>query len=185
MTIDKAEKIIKDHLLARRLAHSFRVAEVASDLASAYGFDSDRAEIAGLLHDFAKEFSREELLQLGERYQLSANFTKHPHLLHGPVAAYYLKEYYAVHDDEILEAIAFHTVGKAGMGPLAQIVYVADYIEPGRRYINFEEVNKCRDKGLDELTFYVVSQTVKYLKKQEAFIHPNACQLYDTLMKNR
>ncbi|MDR1060305.1 MAG: bis(5'-nucleosyl)-tetraphosphatase (symmetrical) YqeK, partial [Clostridiales bacterium] len=128
----------------KRLAHSVRVMETARELALIYGADAHKAEVAGLLHDSARDMADGELLALCPRLGIvpTDGEARMPKLLHGPVGAKLLRDVYGVRCAEIEDAVCWHTTGKANMALLTKIVFAADAIEPGRVY---EGVEAARD----------------------------------------
>ena len=120
-----------------------------------YGADMEDAELAGLLHDCAKQYDNETLLKRAAKYglQVSDAERRNPSLLHAKVGAYLAEHKYDVEKQEILDAIRFHTTGRPGMSLLEKIVYVADYIEPRR----FKAPNL---KKIRELAFLDLDRTV-------------------------
>lgn len=187
LSVLDATKLISERLSPQRFTHSQNVAKMAVQLASDYGADMIKAELAGLLHDYAKEMSKASLVRTASEGNLdpSQRLQLHPQLLHGPVAAHLLRTKGFIRDVEILDAIAQHTVGQANMTALGKIIYVADYIEPSRSFRDEEwhAIQTARSIGLNALTLYVATQTLQYLLKKQVYIHPNALALYNTLIE--
>lgn len=135
--LEAAETFARNRLSEGRYGHTLRVAGTAEDLARVHGLDPDRARLAALVHDAAREIGEpEEFLRLAREWDLPVGEPERqsPKLLHGPVAAELARRELGVEDEEVLEAIRVHTVGGPGMGPLALVLYVADKIEPARDY---------------------------------------------------
>lgn len=173
-----AHKMAQNSLSARRFAHCLRVADMAEDLAKAYGVDREKAVVASLLHDLVKEWPLDKLMAAGKAYGVDPTFRDHPALLHAPVAARLLQDKGLVTDPHILEAIALHTIGGPGMGDLALIVYISDYLEAGRPYRREKEIAAARKKGLYALALYVCAQKLSFIIRKEAFVHPDSFHLY-------
>ena len=138
-----------------------------------YGVDVNRAWIAGLLHDCAKYMSGEELLAECTLHQLPITEIERqaPHLLHAKLGSYYASERYEVKDQEILSAIKLHTTGKPGMTKLEQIIFVADYMEPGRKPI--PGLDKIRNEVFHDLnlaSLHILENTWAYLNSLNALI---------------
>jgi predicted HD superfamily hydrolase involved in NAD metabolism len=131
---------LADAIGEKRLAHSLGVMRTARDLALLYGADADKAEVAGLLHDNARDMADAELLALCPRIGIVPleGEARLPKLLHGPIGAKLLRGSYGIDCGEIEDAVCWHTTGRAGMSLLAKIVFVADAIEPGRQYDGVE-----------------------------------------------
>lgn len=135
-TYDEMEKHLKKQLKPKRFKHTLGVIDCAVDMAERNGADVKKAELAALLHDCAKNYSRDELLSVAGRCRIPLDdiTLKEPQLLHGPVGAVVAREEYGVTDSEILDAIAYHTTGREDMTLLDKIIYLADFIEPSRDY---------------------------------------------------
>lgn len=148
---DTAEDYARERLSEKRHAHTLRVAETAERLARLHGLDPDRARLAGLLHDSAREIGVEELLRVAERgnLQMGDFETEKPILLHGPVAARLAERDLGVRDEAVLDAVRQHTTGAPGMGPIALALFVADKIEPGRG--DDPELERIRDLARTDL----------------------------------
>jgi predicted HD superfamily hydrolase involved in NAD metabolism len=145
-----AEELIAARLSPRRLAHAQRVAAVATELAGRFGASPEAAEVAGLLHDYCREVSDEDILAAAARYGIvvGAVEARRPRkILHGPVAAAELLERGL--DREIAAAIRLHTVGDAGMTVLEKCLYLADYLEPHRDFPGIGEVRALAESSLD------------------------------------
>jgi len=184
--IIELQKQMRDLLPKKRYVHTLGVSYTSSCLAMRYGADPVKAQIAGLLHDCAKYLTEKELLQEGKRLGLSMTKEERrsPQLLHGRVGAWYAKERYGIEEEEILSAICYHTTGKPNMSLLEQIVFVADYMEPGRKMIfGLEEIRKETFLDLDRTTFLVLSNTIAYLRECEMEIEPRSIEALDYYKK--
>lgn len=175
----------EDALSPRRFAHCQRVADMAEGLAEEFALDGEKVVVASFLHDIVKEWPVENLLEAGRIYTLDQASMDHPALLHAPVAARILADRGQVTDPDILEAIAYHTIGRPGMGEVALTVYIADYLEPGRPYRKVEEIQEARSRGLDALGLYVCAQKLSFMLRREAFVHPQSFALYQDLWKRQ
>ncbi len=146
-----AEGLIEQRLSRKRREHSHRVAAAAVALATRFGASAESAEVAGLLHDYCRELSDEEILAVAARHEIPVGpvEARRPRqVLHGPVAAAELAELGL--DGETASAIALHTVGAAGMTVLEKCLYLADYCEPGRDFPGVDEVRTLATTSLDE-----------------------------------
>ncbi len=145
-----AERLIAVRLSPRRRDHAHRVAAEAVILAQRFGAPPEKAELAGLLHDYCRELSDAETLAAAARYGIPVSpvEARRPRkILHGPVAAAQLTEQGL--DPEVAAAIRSHTVGAAGMTVLEKCVYLADYLEPGRDFPGVDEVREQATTSLD------------------------------------
>lgn len=162
-------------LTPKRYKHTQGVAQESLQLAQRYGADTDKAYIAGLLHDCAKCFTDEEKLKLCEKYDLVLDdiLKSQPDLTHSFLGAKLAYEEYGIEDSEILDAIAYHTTGRPNMSLLEKIVFIADYIEPNRDY--FEGLDKIRELAyadIDKAVIYSLENTINYNKNKNRIIHP-------------
>jgi nicotinate-nucleotide adenylyltransferase len=173
MEIEQIREKLKMQLKNTRYLHSEGVEEVAVDLAVIYGYDMERAKLAGLLHDCAKYLTDEELLAECEKHNLPVSEVerKCAFLLHAKVGAFYARTKYGVADDEILDSITFHTTGRPGMTLLEKIIFTADYIEPYRRPLpRINEIRSAAYSELDQAVLMILDNTLRYLKECSAEI---------------
>ncbi|MCD8820029.1 bis(5'-nucleosyl)-tetraphosphatase (symmetrical) YqeK [Staphylococcus gallinarum] len=166
MKIDQAIDIVKEKLPQKRFEHSLRVAETAVKLADIYDGDKAKAELAGILHDYSKYDDLGEMYQIVTKHNLDSKLLSYgSEILHGPVCAVIMKEKYGVYDDEVLSAIEYHTTGRAQMTKTEKLVFVADYIEPGRKTPGVEEIRDLayNQGSLDKTIYEISKRTVMYL----------------------
>lgn len=164
-----------------RFAHTIGVVETAVQLAKQYQVDVKKAEIAALLHDCAKGFGGQEQLQLCKKYGLTITEAeeRNPFLLHAKLGAYLAKADYGIDDEEILDAIRWHTTGRPEMTQLDKIIYIADYIEPNRNQApNLDELRRLARVNLDECLYAILKATLAYLKTKNGVIDPMTEQTY-------
>lgn len=145
-------------LSVKRYTHIERVIEHARDLARRYGVEPLRVAVAAAGHDMARELPPSRLVELADHFGVPQHdpMREHPVLLHGPVAAGLMGERYGVRDREILEAVYHHTLGSPHLEALGKILYVADYTEPGRPYINDELLSYLLVDHLDDTVARVI-----------------------------
>ena len=144
--------------------------ETAIQLAKQYQVDVKKAEIAALLHDCAKGFGGQEQLQLCKKHGLTITEAeeRNPFLLHAKLGAYLAKADYGIDDEEILDAIRWHTTGRPEMTQLDKIIYIADYIEPNRNQApNLDEIRRLARVNLDECLYTILKATLAYLETRE------------------
>lgn len=183
MDIQELREKIKDILSESRYNHSVKVEEVSYDLALIHGEDTLKASIAGILHDCAKHLSGDELIKECEKYQLKISETERKiprQLLHSKLGAVYAKEIYGITDEDILNAIEFHTTGRPAMSKLEKIVFVADYIEPCREILpNINYIRETAYEDLDEAVILISKQTLEYLSQKGFMIDPMTKETYN------
>ena len=167
-----------------RYKHSLGVAETAEKLAHRYGADPAKAYLAGLLHDIARDFDDNEMLQRAKKanLQVSEYGFAMPLLLHGPVAATMAQDEYGVVDSEILNAIAVHTLGSEYMNQLDKILFVADKIEPNRRHGAAEELRRLAEQDLDTALLGCLDESIRYTLKIGCLLHPTSLKARNAIL---
>ncbi|EOT42583.1 MULTISPECIES: bis(5'-nucleosyl)-tetraphosphatase (symmetrical) YqeK [Enterococcus] len=170
----------------RRFKHVLGVEETAIALAEKYGASLEKASIAALTHDYAKERSDEEFQLVIRRDGFDLALLKWNNAIwHGIVGADFVQRELAIDDDEILNAIALHTTGAAEMSLLAKIIYVADFIEPGRDFPGVNEAREIALVNLDDAVAYETKHTLAYLIKQGKPIYPKTIETYNKWVAKR
>jgi predicted HD superfamily hydrolase involved in NAD metabolism len=172
--LEAADAFARERLSEKRYGHTVRVADTAEELAREHGLDPARTRLAALLHDAARETEPEEYLRLARAWELHLGEPERqsPKLLHGPVAAELGRRELGVEDEEVLEAVRVHTVGAAGMGPLALALYVADKIEPARDYPSVGRIRDLASRDLREAAAESLRRAISYNEGRGREIHP-------------
>jgi predicted HD superfamily hydrolase involved in NAD metabolism len=162
------------HLSPKRLEHSRGVSRTAAELAARCGADVAKARLAGLLHDCARGIPNNILLQTAAASGIVVNGVeqREPVLLHAPVGAVLARRDYGVEDPEVLSAIRWHTTGGPAMSLLDEIVFLADFIEPGRSFPGVERLRELAAASLPEALLAAYDQTLRYLLAGGGLIHP-------------
>ncbi len=179
---NKIREEMKDALDNKRYEHTLGVAYTAASLAMRYNANVQDAMIAGLLHDCAKCLSDKKRLAICEKNNISISKTeeKNPSLLHAKVGAYLAAAKYDVDNEEILNAIRFHTTGKPAMNLLEKIIYIADYIEPNRKQAPNLEIVRCLAfKDIDDALVKILSDTLTYLQECNEEMDPLTRETYE------
>lgn len=184
LDIDKIMPVLEARLSARRLQHSVNVARVAAGLAEQYGENRDRAYFTGLVHDYAKGMSGDELLTTAESADLITDPVDRrlPDLLHAPVGAFLLRQDMGIEDDEILQAVSSHTLGNFNMSTLDKIIFLADMTEPGRDFPGIERLRCLTERDLDMAMLFGLELTLKYCIDQQRLIHPQTVQVRNVFL---
>lgn len=172
--LQAADAFARERLSDERYGHTARVADTVESLARKHGVDPDRARLAALLHDAARERVPEEFIRLAEEWKLriGAPERESPKLLHGPVAAELGRRELGVEDGEVLEAVRVHTVGAAGIGQIALALYVADKIEPARDYPSVGRIRELAQHDLREAAAEALRRVVAHNEERDRPIHP-------------
>lgn len=184
VSFEQVKHLIKARLTTKLYRHSLGVQETAMKLARQYGIDEEKAALAGLLHDFGKSLSLDEQHRLAKDLDLADEVCLYePVLLHGPVGAYLIEqEFEEQFDEEVLEAVKKHTTGAPGLSPLAQIIYLADYIEPGRTCPGVESIRELAFRDFKRALLGAVDMTIKYVLEREKLLHPDSISFRNALL---
>lgn len=188
----KIKKYLKNHLSKDRYQHTLGVAYTAMAMAMRYNPDInsrtfvEKARIAGMLHDCAKCMKNDKKIRICVENDISCTEIEleQPCLLHGKVGAYIAKTKFKVTDEDILNAITWHTTGRPGMSMLEKIIFIADYIEPGRQPI--PELNEIRQMAfidIDQTMVKILGNTLAYLRKQGEPIDEMTQKTYDSYIQ--
>lgn len=178
------EAAVGERLQGERLAHVYRVRDTAVALSQLHGADPDQAAVAGLMHDFARSLPGAELLDHARRRHLITDPADEaqPLLLHGPVAAAQLAEQGLVTDPGVLDAIRWHTTGRAGMSLLEKIVWLADYTEPGRQFPGVDTVRDLARRNVDEALLLALDQSIRFVLDRGWVLHPATVTARNSLL---
>ena len=176
MDYEACRRMLEERLKPSRYRHSLGVADTAAALARRFGVDEAVARLAGLLHDAAREFPTETMIDEAEKRGIPIGPIERalPLLLHGPLGAFRLVEIYGVEDEAIRRAVSRHTVGGAGMTPLDKIIYFADMIEPNRNYPGVAGLRRLADSAsLNEMTLAGLNRSLIFVMEKGGLIHPD------------
>ena len=179
--IVKLQKKLKSELDRDRYEHTIGVMHTAACLAMRYDEDMERALLAGLLHDCAKCIPSEEKLKMCKKNHIEISEAERVNtgLLHAKLGAFLAKEKYGIADEGILQAIRVHTTGCPEMTLLDKIVYIADYIEAGRKKLpNHAEVRKLAFCDLDDCLYRILEDSLVYLESKGSVVDPMTEQTY-------
>jgi len=185
--LEKYQKKLQQYMDKGRYQHTLGVMYTAASLAMAYHYNIEKAMIAGLLHDCAKNIPNEKKLELCKKNEVEVSDIEreNPFLLHAKVGAIIARKKYHVKDEEILHAIAVHTTGVPKMGTLDMILFIADYIEPGRdKAKNLGQIREMAFQNLEHTVEKILYDTLNYLNDKSGRIDPTTEQTYE-YYKNR
>ncbi len=180
--ISKLRRAMEKSLDAKRFEHTLGVAYTAAALAMCYDVDTEAAIIAGLLHDCAKSISNEKKLSMCEKRNMNISSVerRNPSLLHAKLGCILAMEEYHVEDMDVLNAVRYHTTGRPEMSLLEKIIFVSDYIEPGRNKAeNLEMIRKMAFQDLDKALLKILTDTLSYLEDSTDDIDDMTQKTYD------
>lgn len=167
-TIEEIQEKLQKVLKKKRYQHTLGVRFTAQAMAMRFGEDVSKAGYAGVLHDCAKYLSDEDMLSECRKRKIFCSEAEkiQPSLLHAKLGACFAKEIYGVTDEQIISAIRWHTTGKPGMTNFEKIIFIADYIEPGRKPLpRIDEIRTASFQNLDRAMFLILDNTLSYLKE--------------------
>ncbi len=181
MTREDYQALVRPFLSDRRYQHSVCVAEMAEQLAHKYGGNPEKAWTAGMLHDILKEQPPQEQLKSMDEFGIILTEEERgaQKLWHAMLGAAYLERRQGISDPEILDAIRYHTTGRADMALLDKILFVADFISADRSFDGVEELRQAADRSLDEAARLGLSMTIADLAQQQRAIHPDTIAAYN------
>ena len=177
---------LKEQLSDKRLEHCLRTAQTAKLLANIWQADETKAEIAGLLHDSARGFTEEEQKAYAKKAVGGSDpfLFAYPVLLHGAAAAGIAQEKWGILDQDILNALIHHTVGRPHMSLLEEVIFLADKTEPGRCFAGVDELRALSKKNIAAAMAVVLQNNLDYLQAKGKFVHPlaiKAAEYYQNL----
>ena len=174
---EKYIEILKSRLDEKRFFHSLCVADEAKRLAKKIGIDTEKAYLAGLLHDITKNASTQEHLQIFNMFGIILNDIEKnaKKLWHAMSGAAYIEHILGIDDPEILDAVRYHTTAKPNMSPLCTVLYLADFTSRDRDYPDVDKMRELVEISFKEALIYALQYTVKDLADQKKAIH------FDTL----
>ncbi|MCM1145891.1 MAG: bis(5'-nucleosyl)-tetraphosphatase (symmetrical) YqeK [Blautia sp.] len=188
VNLKKLRKEMEEKLNAKRYEHTLSVAYTAATLAMVHGADKDKALIAGLLHDCAKCLSNKKLLLICRKNNLPVSEIERQNpsaLLHAKVGSFLAREKYGIEEEDVLSAIRYHTTGRPDMSLLEKILYIADYIEPGRTHAaNLEQIRRIAYQDLDKALLTILEDTLSYLRSTDGQVDSMTKETYEYYKQN-
>lgn len=180
--IEKLNTMLKP----KRLEHSINVAKCAIKLSEIYGYDKEKAYLAGLVHDCAKYFTKEQIDSYVEKYNIELDPLEVDNiaLSHSIIGSFAIQDVFNIQDMDIINAVRYHTTGRENMSILEKIIFMADMIEEGR---NFPGVDHLRElsfnKQLDKALITSFNNTIKFVIDNDQLIHPRSVKARNYLMQ--
>lgn len=181
----KYDELLRQKLTPKRYEHSIAVMKRSVELAKRYGVDIEKAKLAGLLHDVMKDEDKRILLQFIQDSDilLSVAEKNGPPLWHAMVGLLYVRDVLKIEDADVLNAIRYHTTGRANMSPLEKVVYLADLTSADRDYPDVEETRKRSEQSLDIGMLYSINFLICDLVKKGNMLHQDTVDCYNELIE--
>ncbi|MFF5995584.1 bis(5'-nucleosyl)-tetraphosphatase (symmetrical) YqeK [Lysinibacillus sp. KU-BSD001] len=171
---------IRPRMPEKRYIHTLGVMETAIALANRYGEDVKKAEMAAILHDVAKFEDEEGMRDIVRHNGLDGHLIPWgAEILHGPIAAYRAEHELGIQDEDVLNAMRYHTTGRVNMSKLEQIIYIADMIEPNRKFNGVEALREVAKEDLTRAMRACIYHSVKFLVDTEQAIYPLSIECYN------
>ncbi len=179
-------EVLKGRLTERRFIHSLNVADSAKELALIYGCDPEKAYTAGLIHDCCKD--EPAGLQLSYMIENGVELSKWeinvPKLYHAMCGKVYAEKEFGITDEDMLNAVRYHTTGRKNMSLLEKVIFIADFISAERNYNGVEIMREKAKRSLDEAIVEGLGFTIKDLIDGEKIVHPDTLDAYNDALFN-
>ena len=179
---------VEKRVTPKRYIHTLGVEEKAVELARENGADEEKVRVAAILHDVAKSTTVDELERICRenfKDELTEDDIKITPILHGFVGAIIAQNEFGIKDQEIIDAIKYHTIGKKGLGLVGRIIYIADAIEKNRDYPGVEKLREITHRDLDDGIISEIEHKEEYLEKTGGKSHRNTLQMRDWLIESK
>jgi predicted HD superfamily hydrolase involved in NAD metabolism len=173
MKIEQIRREVEKELPRKRWIHTTGVMQSAKELARRFGADSEKAELASLLHDYAKYWPADKMESMIRKYESDQDVLNYEvELWHGPAAAAAARVHFQITDHAVLDAIRYHTSGRVDMTTLEKVVCLADYIELNRDYDGVAHIRACAEQGLECGLIAGLDQTLSFLIRKGKKVFP-------------
>ena len=175
MDLQKMKDTLAGNLTRHRYAHTLGVADTAKRLAVRFGVDEEKAYLAGILHDCAKWMDVPQMMSVMREMNVTPDEAEKetPAVLHAPAGKACAMRDFGITDSDVLEAIRTHTVGGAGMSALQKLIYLSDFIEPGREeFPGLKEVRAIAETDLNAAVLACANLTMNYVNETGRKMHP-------------
>ncbi|MDD2363050.1 MAG: nicotinate-nucleotide adenylyltransferase [Oscillospiraceae bacterium] len=180
-------EIIRGRLSPRRFNHSLAVAEQAAHLATIYDADPKKAYTAGILHDIMKDAGAQAQLQMLSDFDIILYNVEMgiPSCWHAIAGAAFIEHILRIDDNDIINAVRYHTTARAGMSPLEATIFIADFTSADRDYPDVDEMRRLAEQGMEPAIEYALSYTIRELAAKSALIHPDSVHAYNQQISAR
>ena len=179
MDLFSMEKKLQSMLTEKRYRHSLGVMETAVEMAKVFGVDEEKARLAGLLHDCAKDIDKNKMIPLCKELSVPLDPVKKESkgLIHADLGAKMLETEFGIFDPEIINAVKYHTLGRENMSDLEKILYLADIVEPNRvPFEGIEELRSLCKSNLDCAMLFALERSIDYIQHRHKKLHSQTLQ---------
>lgn len=179
MGLELMEEKLKGMLSEKRYRHSLGVMETAVEMAEIFGVNTEKARLAGLLHDCAKDIERNKRIPLCKELGVHLDAVKKDQkgLIHADLGAKLVETEFGITDTDIIDAVKYHTLGRENMTDLEKILYLADIIEPNRvPFEGIEELRALCKTNLDCAMLYALERSIEYIQHRHKKLHSQTLQ---------
>ena len=177
---------LKEMLPERRLKHSMNVSQCAVKLSEIYSYDMEKAKLAGLIHDCAKYFNDDQVEDSIKKFNIELDSLEENNiaLSHSVIGSYVIQETFNIKDEDIINAVKYHTTGRENMSILEKIIYIADLIEEGRKFPLVDKLRELAYNGsLDEALLLSFNNTIKFVMDNNQLIHPRTVSARNYILR--
>ncbi len=181
--MDSIVSYIEKNFSEKRKIHTEGVRVTAIHLAEKYGADVKKAETAALFHDMFRSLSVDVLNYYVKHLELDEKYMNNCNLAHGKIAAIVMEREFDIHDEDILNAVKYHTTGRANMSKLEKVIYISDAIEPNRAYPGVDELRKIAEEDLDRACLVSLERTINFVRDQGNFLDEDTILAKEDLEK--
>jgi len=180
--MDCIREYIENNYSDSRKKHTFAVYDVAKSLAKHYGADEEKAGTAALFHDMFRGVAEKTLNYYIKHLNMDDKYYNNANLAHGKIAAVVMERDFGITDEDVLNAVRYHTTGRVGMSVLEKVIYLADAIEPGREYPGVIELRALAYEGLDKACLLSMETTIEYVRGRGYFLDDDTVKARDYLI---
>lgn len=177
---------LEEMLPERRLKHSMNVSQCAVKLSEIYSYDMEKAKLAGLIHDCAKYFNDDQVEDSIKKFNIELDSLEENNisLSHSVIGSYVIQETFNIKDEDIINAVRYHTTGRENMTILEKIIYMADLIEEGRKFPLVDKLRELSYNGsLDEALLLSFNNTIKFVMDNNQLIHPRTVSARNYILR--
>lgn len=169
-SIEKIKAHIEKNFSEKRKKHTYGVANTALELAKQYGCDEYKAELAALFHDLYRSIPINVLNYHVKHLELDKKYIDNANLSHGKIASIMIQRDFNISDEDIINAVSYHTTGRPNMSLLEKIIYIADAVEPNRNYPGVDELRRVVKEDLDKAIYMSLSRTIDYVSSEGNYL---------------